>query len=227
MCGRYTLTTSAEQLARQFWLQRQPQVDPRYNIAPTQAVAVVVADRDHVNRTELRMMHWGLIPSWARDKAVGNRMINARSETVTTRPAFRTAIRRRRCLIPADGYYEWQNTGRAKQPYRITMPDGGVFAFAGLWERWQGDGPDAVESCTVLTTKPNASLARIHDRMPVILPRDAYLQWIDPDLTDPPRALALIGTFPPDQLTAYPVGLTVNNPRNETPQCIEPSVVSH
>ena len=219
MCARYTLTTSAEQLARQFWLSQHPLIEPRYNIAPTQSVAVVVADREA--RTDCRMMRWGLIPSWAKDMAFGSRTINARSETVTTRPAYRAAIRSRRCLIPADGYYEWTGTGRTKQPFRITMVDGGLFAFAGLWERWRGDEEKEIESCTVLTTEPNVSMARIHNRMPVILPPDAYRLWMDPTVTDPTQVLPLLRAYPDDRMTAYPVGLVVNNPRNEKRACIE------
>jgi putative SOS response-associated peptidase YedK len=170
MCGRYTLyTPTPEALADQFGLAAVPPLAPRFNIAPTQAVPAVRACTDRPSR-ELVLLRWGLVPSWADDVSIGNRLLNARAETVASKPSFRTAFRRRRCLLPADGFYEWKAAGKKKQPYHFHLQDGQVFAFAGLWEEWQRDG-EAIFSCTILTTSANDLLVRYHDRMPVILPR--------------------------------------------------------
>ena len=168
-------------------------------------------------------MRWGLIPSWATDPAIGNRLANARSESVLEKPAFRAAMRRRRCLIPADGFYEWKKNGRNKQPYLIGLRDGRLFAFAGLWEAWEGADHSYVESCTILTTTPNELMAPIHDRMPVILPAEAYGPWLDPAVP-PAEVLAWLRPLPADQMTAYPVSTLVNNPRNDRPECVAPLV---
>lgn len=167
MCGRFTLRVPAAELVEIFRLLRRPDVQPRYNIAPTQPVAVV---RRIDRGRELSMLRWGLVPSWAKDPKIGARMINARAETVATKPAFRTALRRRRCLVPADGFYEWaKSAGGTKQPHYITRRDGRPFAFAGLWESWDGPDGSSIESCTIVTTEANDLVGRIHDRMPVIL----------------------------------------------------------
>jgi len=168
-------------------------------------------------------MRWGLIPSWETDPAIGNRLANARSESVLEKPAFRAAMRRRRCLIPADGFYEWKKNGRNKQPYLIGLRDGRLFAFAGLWEAWEGADHSYVESCTILTTTPNELMAPIHDRMPVILPAEAYGPWLDPAVP-PAEVLAWLRPLPADQMTAYPVSTLVNNPRNDRPECVAPLV---
>ncbi|MGD8725986.1 MAG: SOS response-associated peptidase, partial [Gemmatimonadales bacterium] len=165
---------------------------------------------------------WGLIPSWAKDPTIGNRMINARAETVATKPAFEGAFKHRRCLIPADGFYEWQKTGSRKQPYYIGRRDGSVFAFAGLWERWADEGHDPIETFTIITTTPNDLLAPIHDRMPVILPTDRYDEWLDPANTETEALQSLLGPAPAADLTATPVSTYVNSPHNEGPECVRP-----
>ena len=220
MCGRYTLTTSAKALAAAFWLDDEPQIVPRHNIAPSQPVGVIVQEPES-GPLRFAMMRWGLIPHWARDPSIGNRLINARSEQITTKPAFRAAIRYRRCLVAADGFYEWKRTDGGKQPYRITMMDRSVFALAGLWESWQDPGGAQIDSCAILTTRPNDLVADIHDRMPVILDRADYRRWLDRQMTDPGQVVELLGPFAAKPMEAYPVGRIVNNPRNETPLCIE------
>ena len=221
MCGRYTLATPTEALAELFQLQTTlPSLRPRYNIAPTQPVAVV--RRSTEGEREMVIMHWGLIPHWAKAASFARRTINARSETAAEKPSFRAAFRRRRCLVPVSGYYEWQKTGGPKQPYFIRMRDGGVFAFAGLWESWSSPEGSEIDSCTILTMAPNERMAAIHDRMPVILPPERYDAWLDTGQTHSAPALDLIRPIPEEALTAIPVTPHVNNPRHEGPQCIAP-----
>lgn len=219
MCGRFTLKTPAPVLLGLFDLPDAAALPPRYNIAPTQPVVVVRNAPAHPGR-ELVQMRWGLIPSWADDPAIGNRLINARSETAANKPAFRSAFRQRRCLVPADGFYEWQKVGRKKQPFYFHLRDGGPFAFAGLWEHWQKDADQAIESCTLLTTDANDLVRPLHDRMPVILAPEDYERWLDPG-TAIPQLEALLRPYPGDAMTAYPVSVQVNNPRNEGPACVE------
>jgi putative SOS response-associated peptidase YedK len=220
MCGRFNLHTSPAELAEIFDLLRMPELEPRYNIAPTQPVLGIVAAEAG---REGRLFHWGLIPSWAKDPKLGGRMINARAETVATKPAFRAAFKRRRCLIPADGFYERKQTGgRTKQPMHIGRRDGRPFAFAGLWERWGGADGSEIESCTIVTTDANALLAEIHDRMPVILPERAYAVWLDREVDDREVLEGLLGPCPADELRAYPVATLVNSPKNDVPACLEP-----
>ena len=221
MCGRYTLGAPDDDLADLFDLPEVPSLEPRYNIAPTQPVAVVrLAEAREVR--ELQMLHWGLIPSWSQDAGVGARMINARSETAAAKPSFRAAFRHRRCLIPADGFYEWQRTGGRKQPHYIRRRDQGPFALAGLWEHWEGPEGPVIESCTILTTASNELLGPLHDRMPVILDPAAYAEWLDPSITDAARVRPFLRPYEADDLVAYPVSTHVNNPRNDDRRCIEP-----
>jgi putative SOS response-associated peptidase YedK len=221
MCGRFTLFDSADSVAERFGLPDTPSLSPRYNIAPSQTVAAVRIPPGGGAR-ELVWLRWGLVPSWAKDPAIGNRMINARAETVADKPSFRSAIRRRRCLVPADGFYEWKRVNGRKQPYYIRLGDGGIFAFAGLWESWERPEHASVESCTILTTGPNDLLRPIHDRMPVILsPRD-YDLWLSPAVQDPETLAPLLHPYPPEEMTAFPVRTTVNNPKTDTPDLIEP-----
>ncbi len=223
MCGRFTLRASASVVAEHFAIFELPPFAPRFNIAPSQPVAVVrLAPGGGEPTRELVWPRWGLIPSWAKDPAIGNRMINARAETVAEKPAFRGAFRRRRCLLPADGFYEWQGRGRGKQPYFIRLRDEGLFGFAGLWEHWEGPDHSAVESCTLLTTEPNDLIRQIHDRMPVILSPEDYACWLDPSVEEAGQLLSLLRSFPSDAMTAHPVDTLVNSPANDDPQCVEP-----
>jgi putative SOS response-associated peptidase YedK len=219
MCGRFTQATEGEIIAQVFDLSEVPALAPRYNIAPTQDVAAVRAAEG--GGRELVQLHWGLIPSWAKERAMGARMINARAETLVEKPAFRSAFRARRCLLVADGFYEWQKLGTRKQPHFIGFKDGRPFAFAGLWERWRGEGSEHVESCTIVTTEANELLAPIHDRMPVILDPEDFALWIDPAEKDTERLVGLLRPYQPGPLQAYPVSLLVNNPANDTPACRE------
>lgn len=223
MCGRFTLRAPASVIAEQFSLFDLPSLSPRYNIAPTQTVAVVrqVGQAGGAGR-ELVNLRWGLIPHWAKDPAIGNRMINARSESVAEKPAYRTALRRRRCLVAADGFYEWQPGGRRKQPYFIRMKDDLPFGFAGLWETWEGPENSYIESCTIITTDANELMAPIHDRMPVIVDPKDYGLWLDTSIQDPARLLPLLCPLHGDVLVAEPVGTRVNSPANDDAACIAP-----
>ena len=220
MCGRYTLATPVEKLAEQFGIDGSSvEIAPNYNVAPTQGVAAVLEDD---GQRRLEVLRWGLIPSWADDPQIGSRMINARSETAPGKPSFRRAFRERRCLIPADGFYEWQRTNGAKQPYYIHMAGGEPFAFAGLWESWSKGGEGEVRTCTILTTEANALVSEVHDRMPVILSPDAYDVWLDP-ASERDELTGLLAPYPEDEMETYPVSRFVNSPQNNDPRCIEPA----
>ncbi len=221
MCGRFTLTSPEQDLLLHFLLPEAPAREPRYNVAPGQPVAAVRIARDGSQR-ELVPLSWGLIPSWAKDPKLGARMINARAETAAEKPSFRNAFRRRRCLVPADGFYEWQKSEAGKQPFYIRLQGGGTFAFAGLWEFWRGPEGETIESCALLTTQPNSLLRPLHDRMPVILPRSDYALWLDPEVQTVERLQPLLVPYPAERMEAYPVGRYVNSPENEGPRCIEP-----
>ena len=221
MCGRFSQGTPADILAQLFQLADIPSWTPRYNIAPTQLVPTVVVTSEHPSR-QFRAWRWGLIPSWAKDPSIGSRMINAQAETASTKPAFRAAFRRRRCLMLADGFYEWQQLGRRKQPFHVRMRDGTPFAFAGLREHWKGPDGAAIDSCTLLTTEPNDLIRTFHHRMPVILDPKEYDLWLDPGIQEPQRLQPLLRPYSSDDLAAYPVSTRVNNPANDTPDCIQP-----
>ena len=221
MCGRFALSTPPKRLAEKFELAETPDLPPRYNIAPTQPVAVIRSDPEQAQR-RLHMHHWGLVPSWAKDPAIGARMINARAETAAEKPSFRTAFRYRRCLIPADGFYEWERRGKTKQPYLFRMNDGSAFAFAGLWERWKGSEGRRIESCTILTTEPNTLVSPLHNRMPVILAPEYYEVWLDAGIKKPGEIQPFLRPYPPEEMLAYPVSLRVNNPRNDDSSCSKP-----
>ena len=219
MCGRYTLRTPVETLVERFEIDEYPSsITPSYNIAPTQGVAAVIAEN---GKRKLDMLHWGLIPSWAKDPEVGNKMINARAETVAEKPSYRKAFKERRCLILADGFYEWQKTDSGKQPFYIRMEDESPFAFAGLWESWQ-NGRE-IRSCTIITTSPNEVAAQVHNRMPVILPPEDYEMWLDPDFDEREPLTTLLQPFPAEAMEAYPVSRRVNKPSNNEPGVIEPA----
>ncbi len=222
MCGRYSLTSPTEAVRRMFDFPEQPNLAVRVNIAPSQDVAAVRLGADGASARHFAWLRWGLIPSWAKEPDIGNRMINARAETIAEKPAFRAAFRRRRCLIPADGFYEWKTERGRKQPYRIALEGGAPFAFAGLWERWEGAGEaGAVESCTIVTTEANARLKAIHHRMPVILAPGAYEAWLDP-ATPGAEAQALLRPAPSEWFTAYRVSPKINSPANDDPALIAP-----
>jgi putative SOS response-associated peptidase YedK len=246
MCGRFTLAQSAEAIARQFHLVDLPPVEPHYNIAPTQPAPVVRLEA-RAQARQFDYLYWGLIPSWAKDIKMGAKLINARSETVAEKPAFRAAVKRRRCLILADGFYEWQRTGKTKQPYYFYLPvpallnpdltsaissnpqptQGGetnrqLFALAGLWEHWQDADGNEVESCTILTTAANALLATMHDRMPVILHSEDYDRWLDPTIQSVESLRSLFDPYPAEEMDCYPVSSSVNTARFDTPDCIQP-----
>jgi putative SOS response-associated peptidase YedK len=219
MCGRFTLTVSPEQLAETFaWLEIPTGIAPRYNIAPSQPVAVVAND----GQNRLDFFTWGLIPSWAKDPSMGSRMINARAETLVEKPAFRAAFRRRRCLILADGFFEWkQEPGRkSKTPMYIRLKSGRPFAFAGLWENWNAPDGSHILSSTIITTAPNALVQSIHNRMPVILPSAAYPLWLATEELPTANLQALLQPYPADEMEAYPVSTLVNNPANELAECV-------
>ncbi len=219
MCGRYTLSQQPETLAQTFALNTVPELEPRYNIAPTQKVAVVLQTTDTDSR-QLQRLRWGLIPSWAKDLSIGAKLINARSETVAEKPSFRSAFKHRRCLIVADGFYEWQRQERKKQPFYFRLQDGQPFAFAGLWERWKSPEGEEITSCTILTTQANELLQPIHDRMPVILQPSYYNLWLDPHSPSPEPLQQILNPYPTDAMTAYPVSTLVNSTANERPECI-------
>lgn len=220
MCGRYVLLTLADFTDLFPWIRpADAPPPPRYNIAPTQAVAVV----PNKPSPQVEFFHWGLVPSWAKDPAIGNRMINARAETLAEKPAFRTALKRRRCLIPAHGFYEWRkNPDGTKTPLYIAMKSAKPFAFAGLWDEWHDPGGSVLPSCTIITTNPNALLKTIHDRMPAILRPDQYRQWLDPAEKDPRDLMPLLSPYPAEEMMATAVSRAVNSPKNDSPECIQP-----
>lgn len=217
MCGRFTLSQSSEIIAKTFHLAEVPTLEPRYNIAPTQMIATVLQIEQ--NERQFQLLRWGLIPSWAKDAAMGTRLINARAETVAEKPSFRSAFRHRRCLVIADGFYEWQRQERKKQPFYFRLKDGQLFAFAGLWERWQDPNGNAIASCTILTTEANELLSPIHDRMPVILAPKDYDLWLT-DIQNPTNLQHLLRPYKAEAMTSYAVSTNVNNPANNSPECI-------
>ncbi len=222
MCGRFTLATSAQQVAEHFGLAEVPELSPRYNIAPTQSVAIVRRPGDG-EAPVLEFRRWGLIPSWAKDPGIGSRMINARLETAAEKPAFRAAFRRRRCLVPADGFYEWQPHPKRRRPHHVRLTEGELFGLAGLFEAWKSPEGETIESCTLLTTAAIAALRTLHDRMPILVDPEHYGGWLDPDLLDPEAIRSLTHSNLSDRLHFHPVGFHVNNPRNDDRICIEPT----
>lgn len=220
MCGRFSLGTPAVQLAELFRLDEVPPWTPRYNIAPTQPVLTVVQTSDDSKRLA-RLLRWGLIPMWAEGPNAGTRMINARAETVATKPAFRRAFRERRCLVLADGFYEWQRQNHHKQPFYIRLRDGRPFAFAGLWERWVPPDGQPLDSCTIITTVANDLIKPLHVRMPVLLAPGNYDVWLDPSFREAEHLQALLHPYAADEMMTYPVSTRVNNPANDSPECVE------
>lgn len=236
MCGRYSLTSPIEALRQLFIFPELPNLPPRANVAPSQEVPAVrietrsdeggAGDGAEDSGRHLAMLRWGLVPGWAKDIKIGYKMINARAETVASNGAFRTAFQQRRCLILADGFYEWRSEDRGgkkpvKQPYRVTLADAAPFAFAGLWEHWKNpETGEPLESCTIITTEANATLAPVHHRMPVILPNEAHAAWLDP--ASPGADLQrLLAPYPADGVTVFPVSMAVNSVKNDDPSLTE------
>lgn len=220
MCGRFTLKTPASEIASLFGVAEIPALEPRFNIAPTQPILAIrrLAGEE---RTAF-FPRWGLVAPWAKDLASGAKTINARSETAAEKPTFRMALRRQRCLIPADGFYEWREVAKAKQPYFIHLASNQPFAFAGLWERWDRQSP-AVESAAILTTSANSLMERLHDRMPVILPASAWGAWLDPAVKDPELLAPLLTQLPAELMALHPVSSRVNSYRPDDAGLIEPA----
>jgi putative SOS response-associated peptidase YedK len=219
MCGRFYLDVVAEELMEQFGLSSAPQLSAHYNIAPSQQIAAIKSG--DINR-ELVWLHWGLMPSWAKDKKFAYRTINARAETVESKPSFREAFKYRRCLIPASGFYEWKATNQGKQPYCITSDNGKPFAFAGLYEHWEGTQGEIIDSCTIIVTQAKGEIATIHDRMPVILSPDNYDAWLDEGTKDPAILKPLLLAYEATDIHLYPVSRSVNSPKNNSPDNIKP-----
>lgn len=219
MCGRFSLAALPDTLADHFGLTEVPALAPRYNIAPSQAIAVI---RGNATGRVCNQLRWGLVPAWSKTPETKYSTINARAETVADKPAYRDAFRHRRCLIPATGFYEWQQGGTSRIPHYIRLRDGGLFAFAGLWEHWQ-QADRSLDSCTLIVTSANAQMAPIHARMPVILAPEHYATWLDPSHTDRERLLSLLVPCPADALEAWPVSRRVNDPHHDSPRCLEPA----
>ena len=219
MCGRFIQSTRADQLAKRFNLLAMPDLTPRYNIAPSQPVLALRMTEP--GQREAMSLRWGLIPAWSSEPRTAYSTINARAETVAEKPTYRQAFRQRRCLIPADGFYEWRKEGSRKQPYCIAPTDGQLLTFAGLWEHWEREG-QLVESCTILVTAANALIAPIHDRMPVILAPEDEARWLDPALTDPAVLKPLLRPCHPARLRVWPVSTAVNAPGHDGPELMAP-----
>jgi putative SOS response-associated peptidase YedK len=219
MCGRFTLHIPPEQLIEIFGLLEMPVIPSRFNIAPSQQVAVIRSIADGHNR--LDFLRWGLIPSWAKNPSIGSRMINAKCETVHEKPAFRHAIKFRRCVVVGSGFFEWLQEGKRKVPLYVRLKDGSPMCFAGIWEHWKSPEGELIESCSILTTTSNSLVAPLHDRMPVLLHRKSFPLWLDREITDPEKLKNLYQPYPSDLMEMYPVSPLVNSPRNDSPDLIE------
>jgi putative SOS response-associated peptidase YedK len=226
MCGRYRLSRRKQIIEEHFdTAEWHDDWSPRYNIAPTQPVPVI---RQHPKEPvrQISLMTWGLIPNWARDRSIASSTINAKSETAATKPAFRDPLKFRRCLIPADGFYEWKRTGTAKQPYCFEINDGELFAFAGLWDGWKNPEGQWIKTCSILTTTPNALTATVHDRMPVILQQDNYDLWLDPGMNDVRVVSELLKPYDAKSMRSYPISTRINHVANDDEGCsrhVEPT----
>jgi putative SOS response-associated peptidase YedK len=219
MCGRYVIISSPAAIRALFGYPEQPNFPPRYNIAPTQPVPIV---RLAEGRRSFALVRWGLIPAWAKDPRTFTLLINARGEAVIDKPAFRNAMRRRRCLFPADGFYEWRQEGKVRRPFFVRPRAGGPIAFAGLWEAWMGPNGEEMETAAIVTTKANRALAAIHERMPVIVPPDAFDFWLDGGKVDAETASAIIAPAPEPLLEAYAISPAVNHVTNDSPELLVP-----
>ncbi|MDG2308805.1 MAG: SOS response-associated peptidase [Candidatus Binatia bacterium] len=219
MCGRFTLTSPAQVIAEIFGVDPPDGFEARYNICPSQAVVAIRQTTDEAQRA-MAFLHWGLVPHWMKQPPKDARMINARSETAAEKPAFRDSFKSKRCLIPADGFFEWRKESDGKQPYLIRLKSEEPFAIAGLWAAWRSDDGPRLESCALLTTSPNELMEPIHDRMPVILPRDSWELWLDPTITDAAKLKPLLKPADADVMEAFPVSKHVNSPRNDDAKCL-------
>ncbi|MEW4328754.1 SOS response-associated peptidase [Rossellomorea marisflavi] len=218
MCGRFSLIESVHELQQQFEFDLSVDLQPRFNIAPSQEVFSIISDGKKRRGGTLR---WGLVPNWAREAKIGYKMINARAEGIDEKPSFREPFRKKRCLIIADGFYEWKKVDDRKQPYRFIMKDRKPFAFAGLWETWKkGDAP--LHTCTIITTRPNAVTEDVHDRMPVILKRTDYARWLDPSNQAVDELKLLLVPYPAEEMDLYPVSELVNSPKNDVADVLSP-----
>jgi putative SOS response-associated peptidase YedK len=216
MCGRYTLTVDIKTIAEKFGVPASLETTPRYNVAPTQEVVTIMRN----GTSHLALLRWGLIPSWAKDESIGSRMINARAESLAEKPSFKGLLRSKRCLIIADGFYEWKQENGSKTPMYITLKNGDPFAFAGLWDQWKSPDGQQVRSCTIITTEPNDVLAPIHNRMPAILLPGAYEDWLNPDLRDDQALSHWLAPYPAEEMTARAVSRLVNDPKHDSPELI-------
>ncbi|GAA4702345.1 SOS response-associated peptidase [Brevibacillus fulvus] len=218
MCGRFTLITDSDQLQMRFDLETTPfTLQARYNIAPGQLIPAILEDRGQRRIGQLR---WGLVPSWAQDEKIGYKLINARAETVEQKPAFKRLFERKRCIIPADGFYEWKQGEHGKQPMRIMLKSGELFAFAGLFDTWTRPDGQKIHTCTIITTQPNEVVKDIHDRMPVILRKEDEAIWLNREIYDAESLRALLVPYAPEAMRAYPVSAIVGNPQHDQPECI-------
>ena len=221
MCGRFTRKENFKNLAALLGLPIPPILTPRYNIAPSQLIACIRSLPESSER-ECLELQWGLVPSWAKDSNIGNKMINARAETVAEKPSFRKAFKQQRCMVLADGFYEWKREENTKQPYYIRMKDHRPFCFAGIWEQWRPGTNDSVETCAMLTIGPNSIMKPIHHRMPVILNPQDYDTWLDPRMQNFQHLTPLLQSYPPEEMEAFPVSTLVNNPIHDHEDCIQP-----
>lgn len=219
MCGRITLKTPPAQLQEELGVLVETELHARYNISPSQRIAVVTNN----GQRKLEFFKWGLVPSWAKDPAIGNRMINARAETVAEKPSFRNALKKRRCVILADGFYEWRADGKRKTPIHIRFESQKPFMIAGLWETWRDEHGVVIPTCTILTTAPNPFMAQYHDRMPVILPPERVEEWLSPDAREASQLAPLLVPWEGERLEAFPVSTLVNSPANDRPECALPA----
>ena len=216
MCGRFTLTVDIATIARAFQVEPVLQTEPRYNVAPTQQVVTIMQDETK----HLALLRWGLIPSWAKEESIGNKMINARAETLAEKPSFKRLLTSKRCLIVADGFYEWKKEAGGKTPMYFTLKNKEPFAFAGLWDSWHSPEGEQIRTCTIITTQPNEVVSSVHDRMPAILTPDVREDWLNPGLKDQERLLAFLKAYPVEEMTVRPVSRLINNPKYEGAELI-------
>ena len=223
MCGRFVRQKEIDDIVTDFSVRAVAcDLAPSYNVAPTQQVAVIIED----GVKQMVSVRWGLVPSWASDLSVGSRMINARAETVVERDSFRDAFEKRRCLVVADGFYEWRKTGKTRQPIFIRLKRDRAFGFAGLYENWTSPEGENIRTCTIITTEPNEVMSPIHNRMPVILPMEQEDIWLDPAIQDPKRLLPLLRPYPAEEMETYEVSAMVNSVANDSPECLSPAAPS-